>query len=111
MSVAWFVRSRAARFALAMSLVSVATALAVVPVVAAGSISVTTPYPAVAVAPGAKVDLDVTIKTTSGGRVDLSVTGAPESWDATLRGGGFAIDSVDTTANTAVKISDRKSVV
>jgi len=104
-SVAWYVRSRVARFALAMSMVSVVTALAVVPVVAADSISVTTPYPAVAVAPGAKVDLDVSIKTTNGGRVNLSVTGAPDGWDATLRGGGFAIESVDTTANTAVKIT------
>jgi uncharacterized membrane protein len=86
-------------------MVSVVTALAVVPVVAADSISVTTPYPAVAVAPGAKVDLDVSIKTTNGGRVNLSVTGAPDGWDATLRGGGFAIESVDTTANTAVKIT------
>jgi uncharacterized membrane protein len=104
-SVAWYVRSRWARFALAMSLVSVVTALAVVPVAAADSIIVTTPYPAVAVAPGAKVDLDISIKTTNGGRVNLSVTGAPEAWDATLRGGGFAIDSVDTTANSAVKIT------
>ena len=110
MSVAWYVRSRVARFALAMSMVSVVTALAVAPVVAAGSITVTTPYPAVAVAPGAKVDLDVSIKTTNGGTVDLSLTGAPETWDATLRGGGFAIDSVDTTANTAVKITLSASV-
>jgi uncharacterized membrane protein len=71
---------------------------------------VTTPYPAVAVASGAKVDLEISIKTTSGGRVNLSVTGAPEAWDATLRGGGFAIDSVDTTANSAVKSTRDVSV-
>jgi uncharacterized membrane protein len=104
-SVAWYVGSRLARLALAMSMVSVVTTLAVAPALAADSISVTTPYPAVAVAPGAKVNLDVSIKSTNGGRVNLSVTGAPEAWDATLRGGGFAIDSIDTTANTAVKIT------
>jgi uncharacterized membrane protein len=104
-SVAWNVRSRVARLALAVSMVSVATALAVVPVAAAGSITVTTPYPAVAVAPGASVNLDVSITTTGGGRVNVSVTGTPPDWTATLRGSSYAVDSVDTTANTAAKIS------
>jgi uncharacterized membrane protein len=104
-SVAWSLRRRIARLALAVSLVSMMTAFAVVPVAAADSITVTTPFPAVAVAPGAKVTLDVSVTTTGGGRVNLSVAGAPAEWDATLRGGGFAIDSVDTTAKTATKIT------
>ena len=42
---------------------------------AAGGLTVTVPYPGVVVGPGSKVTFDVTIKTTTAGRVDLSLSG------------------------------------
>jgi uncharacterized membrane protein len=104
-SVAWYVRSRVARLGLAVSMIGLASVLGVAPAGAADSIVVTTPFPAVAVAPGDKPAFDVSITTTNGGRVNLSVTGAPADWTATLRGGGFAVDSIETTARSAVKVT------
>lgn len=105
MSMAWNVRTRIARLGLAVSLMGLLCALGAAPVGAAGPITLTTPYPAIAVAPGAKVTMDISITTTSSGRVNLSLAGAPAEWNATLRGGGFAVDSVETTAGTAAKVT------
>src|SRR5690242_8682623 len=80
-------------------------ALGAAPVGAAAPITLTTPYPAIAVAPGAKVTMDISITTASSGRVELKLVGAPAEWNATLRGGGFAVDSVDTTAGTPAKVT------
>jgi uncharacterized membrane protein len=104
-SVAWNVRTRIARLGLAVSLMGLLAALVAAPVGAAAPITLTTPYPAIAVAPGAKVTMDISITTTSSGRVELNLAGAPAEWNATLRGGGFAVDSVDTTAGTAAKVT------
>jgi len=103
--VAWNVRSRVARLGLALSILGFATLAGVAPVAAADSIRVTTPYPAVAVAPDSKVTFDVSIDTDNAGRVDLSVTGVPTGWTATLRGGGNAIDGVETDGSNAVKVT------
>jgi uncharacterized membrane protein len=86
-------------------MIGLSSVLGVAPAGAADSIVVTTPFPAVAVAPGDKPAFDVSITTTNGGRVNLSVTGAPADWTATLRGGGFAVDSIETTARSAVKVT------
>ena len=104
MSMAWNVRSRIARLGLAVSLMGLLSVLAAAPVGAAG-ITLTTPYPAIAVAPGAKVTMDISITSSSSGRANLSLEGAPAEWNATLRGGGFAVDSVDLTAGTAAKVT------
>ena len=72
--------------------------------VAAGSLTLTTPYPAVEVAPGSKVSFDLTVKTPTDQRIDLSVDTPPSGWTATLFGGGFVIDGVQTTANTAAAV-------
>ena len=104
MSVAWNVRSRIARLGLAVSMMGLLSVLAAAPVGAAG-ITLTTPYPAIAVAPGAKVTMDISITSSSSGRANLSLEGAPTEWNATLRGGGFAVDSVDLTAGTAAKVT------
>jgi uncharacterized membrane protein len=82
-----------------------ASVVGATPAGAAEGIVLTTPYPAVAVAPGDQVSLEVTIDTSTGGRVDLSVTGTPPEWTATLRGGGFAVDSVETTRSAAAKVT------
>ena len=65
-------------------------------VLAAGELTVTTPYPAIVVGPGSKVSFSLTIKTTTEARVDLSLAGAPASWAAKIRGGGFDISAVQT---------------
>ncbi len=65
-------------------------------VLAADSLTVTTPYPAVVVGPGSKVSFELTIKTTPAARVDLSLSGVPSGWQATIRGGGFDIQAVQT---------------
>src|SRR5262245_30679235 len=103
--MAWNARTRIARLGLAVSLVGLLSALGAAPVGAADPITLTTPFPAIAVAPGAKVTMDISITTSSSGRVNLSIAGAPAEWNATLRGGGFAIDSVETTAGAATKVT------
>ena len=105
MSVAWNVRTRIARMGLAVSLVGLLASLGAAPVGAAAPITLSTPYPAIAVAPGAHVTMDISITTTSSVRVELNLAGAPADWNATLRGGSFAVDSVDTTAGTASKVT------
>jgi uncharacterized membrane protein len=72
---------------------------------AADSIELTTPYPAVAVAPGAKVTFQVSVKTTSPARVGLSLGTIPTNWTATLRGGGFVVDGVQTNGTDAAIVT------
>lgn len=73
--------------------------------VAAEGLDISTPYPAVAVAPGSEVSFDITVDTAEPGRVDLEVRGVPEGWSATLRGGGFVVDGVQTTADTPAEVT------
>ncbi len=63
---------------------------------AAGTLTITTPYPAITVAPGAKVSMDLTIKTSDLQQVALSVAGTPADWQASLHGGGYIVNSVQT---------------
>jgi uncharacterized membrane protein len=58
------------------------------------------------VAPGASVNFDISITTDAPGRVDLAVTGTPSDWTATLRGGGFTVDGVQTDGtSTPTKVT------
>lgn len=68
---------------------------------AASSLSLTTPYPAVVVGPGSKVSFDLSVKSSPAGRIDLAASGAPTGWQATLFGGGFVIDAVQTNGTDA----------
>jgi uncharacterized membrane protein len=73
---------------------------------ATASITLTTPYPGVAVAPGSTVNFEISITTATAGRVNLTVAGAPDSWNAVLRGGGFTVDGVETDGTTtATKVT------
>ncbi|HEX6868195.1 MAG TPA: hypothetical protein VF119_05285, partial [Candidatus Limnocylindrales bacterium] len=106
MSLARSVRSNAARLGLATSLLGLASLIGAAPVGAAGEITLTTPYPAVAAAPGSTVNFEISITTDTADRVDLTVTGAPADWTATLRGGGFTVDGVETDGtNTPTKVT------
>jgi len=105
-SLSWSVRSRAARFGLVASMLGLASLAGAVPVGAAEAITLTTPYPAVAVAPGSTVNFDIAVTTADPGRVDLSLQGAPADWNATLRGGGFTVDGVETDGtSTPTKVT------
>ena len=81
------------------------TALAVAPAaVAAEPLSLTTPYPAISVTPGATANFTIAVSTSAAQRVALSVSGAPNGWTATLRGGGFAVDAVQTEAGKPAEV-------
>ncbi len=67
-------------------------------VTAADALSVTTPYPGIVAAPGSNVSFTIDVETAEAARVDLAVSGVPSGWTATLRGGGFVVDSVLTKA-------------
>ncbi len=84
-------RAFAALAAAALALASLAPAA-----LAAGPLTITTPYPAVLVAPGARVSFNVTVTTTGAQRVALSLSGVPAAWKASLYGGGFVVDAVET---------------
>lgn len=68
---------------------------------AANTLTLTTPYPAIVVGPGSKVSFDLSVKSSPAGRVDLSVSGVPTGWSASLFGGGFVIDAVQTNGTEA----------
>ena len=82
---------------LAAAAVTGALALAVTaPTTLAQDLTITTPYPAVVVSPGSSVSFDIEVKTSTPERVELELSGAPEAWNASLHGGGFVIDAVET---------------
>jgi len=82
---------------LAAAAVTGALALAVTaPTTLAQDLTITTPYPAVVVSPGSNVSFDIEVKTSTPERVELALSGAPEAWNASLHGGGFVIDAVET---------------
>jgi len=71
---------------------------------AADPLTITTPYPAVVVAPGSHVAFNVEVSTDTSQRVALDLTGAPEAWNASLHGGGFVIDAVETNGTDAASV-------
>ena len=75
------------------------------PALAAGALSVTTPYPSIVIGPGSKATFDLSVKTTTAARVDLSVSGVPSGWTAALRGGGFEVQAVQTNGTDATSVS------
>lgn len=75
------------------ALVGVLAAAMVTPVAAQEPI-ISTPYPSVSVQPGATATFELTVRAEAPTRVDLSLEGVPESWQATMRGGGSEVSSV-----------------
>lgn len=75
---------------------ALAAAAVAAPVTASAdeSLTVTTPYPAIEAQPGSSVTLDVTVTSAAPEVVDLELTGLPDGWTATLRGGGFVIRAI-----------------
>jgi uncharacterized membrane protein len=107
--------ARARRTAIALAAAAVALA-GLAPAALAADLSVTTPYPNIAVAPGSSASFDLTITAPRDGVVDLSVSGAPTGWTATLHGGGFVVSGVSIiggkagTARLDVKVPGDTSV-
>lgn len=99
-------RSRAARFGLA-GWIGLGAALAAAPATFAlnNPVTLTTPYPAIEVAPGADVELTVQVETQDPGRVDLSLVGVPADWTATLRGGGFLVNGVQSNGTDPTEVT------
>lgn len=87
------VRGRARAFAV-IGLLTAALPLA--PAALAASLSLTTPYPAISVAPGSSVSFVITVSGDANQQVAVSVTGAPSDWKATLRGGGYVVNGIQT---------------
>ena len=105
MTLAWQSGRRAARIGLIGAILGVAMVGVAPATFAADAIQLTTPYPAVAVAPGAKVTFDLSVKTTSAERVNLSLSKVPTDWTATMRGGGFVVDGVQTNGTDAATVT------
>ena len=106
MTLARLARSRIARLGLAGWILGLGALLAAAPAsFAANPVTLTTPYPAIEVAPGAKVNLKVSVLTDNAGRVDLSLSDVPTDWSATIRGGGFLVNSVQSDGTTATEVT------
>ncbi|MGZ9276592.1 MAG: COG1470 family protein [Candidatus Limnocylindrales bacterium] len=90
---------RSFRLAAALLMTSLVLATVAPAVAAADGLEVTTPFPAVVVAPGNKVSFDLTVSSTRPADVDLSVSGVPAGWAASLIGGGFVVDAVAVSAD------------
>jgi uncharacterized membrane protein len=71
---------------------------------ASNGLEVTTPFTAVSVAPGNKVSFDLTITSTRDANVDLSLSGVPTGWTASIFGGGFVVDGVAVTPDAPAKV-------
>lgn len=85
-------------------LLALASSAVIRPALAAG-LSLTTPYPAVVVSPGSKVTFDLSVTTSNAARVNLKIDGVPSGWTATLHGGGFTVDAVQTNGKDAATAS------
>lgn len=105
MAVVWRNGGRAARIGLIGAILGVALVGVAPAASAADAIQLTTPYPAVAVAPGAKVSFDVSVKTPTAERVNLSLDKVPTGWTAIVRGGGFVVDGVQTNGTDAAVVT------
>ena len=106
MTLGRMARSRIARLGLAGWIMGLGALLAAAPAsLAANPVTLTTPYPAVEVAPGAKLNLIVSVTTANAGRVDLTLSDVPTDWTANLRGGGFLVNSVQSDGTKATEVT------
>jgi uncharacterized membrane protein len=78
--------------------------LALAPTAIAAGVTLTTPYPSVVVAPGSTVGFDVAVGGSPNQQIALSVSGVPADWIATLRGGGYVVNGVQTDAAGAATV-------
>jgi uncharacterized membrane protein len=67
-------------------------------------LTVTTAYPRVAVEAGDQASFEIAVTSPDPTEVALDVTGLPEDWTTTFRGGGFEVDGV-TAGPTAPELT------
>jgi uncharacterized membrane protein len=75
------------------------------------ALTISTTYPSVQVDPGGQVDLPILVQSPNAENVALSVTGAPDGFKTSFRGGGFIVTSVyvvPTPDNASPQPSDLK---
>jgi len=73
--------------------------LVLAPTAVAAGLTLSTPYPSVVVGPGTTVGFDIGIAGNPNEQVSLAVSGVPAEWTATLRGGGYVVNGVQTDAS------------
>lgn len=61
--------------------------------------TLSTPYPSVVVGPGSTVGFDILVTGNANEQVSLATSGVPTGWTATLRGGGYVVNGVQTDAS------------
>lgn len=64
------------------------------------ALTITTTYPSVQVDPGGQVDLPILVESPTAENVNLSVTGAPDGFTTSFRGGGFIVTSIYVTPSS-----------
>ena len=72
---------------------------------AAFAATLTTPYPSMTVQAGQTVSVNLSLKDTVAGRMDVSVQGTPSGWKATLLGGGRPVSAVMVDPDSASNLS------
>jgi uncharacterized membrane protein len=72
---------------------------------AGAGLSVTTPFPTIETQPGSTVKLDLDITSDVVEPVELAVSGLPDGWQSTLRGGGFVIHSVTANPDKSTSVT------
>jgi uncharacterized membrane protein len=92
-----------------ITLLSIASALVVlaglVPVAqAAQGLRLTTPFPGITASPGSRVSFDLKVDASEQAFIDLEVTGVPESWNASLLGGGTVVNRVQLDGNDPAEV-------
>jgi uncharacterized membrane protein len=85
---------RLGRLALILTTVLAISAAVAPAALADNGLEVTTPYPSVSVAPGSDVSFDLDVTSNVARQVELSVSGVPSGWSASLLGGGFVVNGV-----------------
>jgi uncharacterized repeat protein (TIGR01451 family) len=63
-------------------------------------LTLTTTYPSISVDPDNTAKFPLQVLSPNVERVDLTVTGTPDGWESTLKGGGLIVGSVTTTGTS-----------
>ncbi len=98
-------RRPACRLCAALAFVALLAAAPSGPADADSGLTISTPYPSIATQPGSTVKFDVSVSASVTESVDLDVPSLPDGWTATLRGGGFVIQSVTATPDQAGSVT------
>ncbi|MEO8639584.1 MAG: NEW3 domain-containing protein [Chloroflexota bacterium] len=77
---------------------------ALAPAALAAGLTLSTPYPSVVVGPGTTVGFDIAVAGNANEQVSLTVSGVPADWTATLRGGGYVVNGIQTDANGSATV-------